>query len=96
MLSPPFKKYYNVTSLAEVWIEILKSALDEHSPSVTSLAEVWIEIQGNTDGCKNFYVTSLAEVWIEIELNSSTRSGVASLPLRKCGLKCADLRCGQI
>ena len=33
-----------VTSLAEVWIEILPATLSGGTPSVTSLAEVWIEI----------------------------------------------------
>ena len=34
----------DVTSLAEVWIEIGYEVSSEVSPYVTSLAEVWIEI----------------------------------------------------
>ena len=57
---------YDVTSLAEVWIEI-----DTHMTgclllSVTSLAEVWIEIRILQDLFYLVLVTSLAEVWIEI------------------------------
>ena len=37
------KKMNVVTSLAEVWIETLDSALATLSKPVTSLAEVWIE-----------------------------------------------------
>ena len=59
---------YDVTSLAEVWIEI-----DTHMTgclllSVTSLAEVWIEIDTHMTGCLLLSVTSLAEVWIEIRI----------------------------
>ena len=57
---------YDVTSLAEVWIEI-----DTHMTgclllSVTSLAEVWIEIERDCQTIRRTLVTSLAEVWIEI------------------------------
>ena len=34
-----------VTSLAEVWIEIAGEQLSDPGESVTSLAEVWIEIE---------------------------------------------------
>ena len=36
-----------VTSLAEVWIEILKFSEKDLTDLVTSLAEVWIEICGS-------------------------------------------------
>ena len=55
-----------VTSLAEVWIEMIVNAAFPFGQFVTSLAEVWIEI---TEDCRNQQqagVTSLAEVWIEI------------------------------
>ena len=34
----------DVTSLVEVWIEIVPESGDLHLPPVTSLVEVWIEI----------------------------------------------------
>ena len=37
-------KIINVTSLAEVWIEIEREQGDHLADHVTSLAEVWIEI----------------------------------------------------
>ena len=37
-------KLFNVTSLAEVWIEMFTAATASRNSSVTSLAEVWIEI----------------------------------------------------
>ena len=36
-----------VTSLAEVWIEILTIGVMIHNAIVTSLAEVWIEIEND-------------------------------------------------
>ena len=56
-----------VTSLAEVWIEILFcQVVVVLLTSVTSLAEVWIEIQDKSYQAFLCHVTSLAEVWIEI------------------------------
>ena len=43
----PRSNAVRVTSLAEVWIEILVPYLNFHSSFVTSLAEVWIEIRVN-------------------------------------------------
>ena len=56
-----------VTSLAEVWIEMMAAVTRAKFGSVTSLAEVWIEIADEYEyitGEK--FVTSLAEVWIEM------------------------------
>ena len=55
-----------VTSLAEVWIEILESFHVFKICRVTSLAEVWIEILLFLNKFCQSSVTSLAEVWIEI------------------------------
>ena len=57
-----------VTSLAEVWIEILKEVINPDPISVTSLAEVWIEILPLLQEALPPLVTSLAEVWIEISI----------------------------
>ena len=60
-----------VTSLAEVWIEILFcQVVVVLLTSVTSLAEVWIEIQDKSYQAFLCHVTSLAEVWIEMFFES--------------------------
>ena len=76
-----------VTSLAEVWIEILKRSTDRRWSLVTSLAEVWIEIEAEALEELERIVTSLAEVWIEIPDYAEEQGNSSSLPLRKCGLK---------
>ncbi len=58
--------YTGVTSLAEVWIEILKDSVPISFSIVTSLAEVWIEMISYPYVSGQPLVTSLAEVWIEI------------------------------
>ena len=58
-----------VTSLAEVWIEIILEMWSEINRAVTSLAEVWIEIVNTIRWMAACFVTSLAEVWIEISIN---------------------------
>ena len=77
-----------VTSLAEVWIEILSSArsyswamsLPLRKCGLKYLSPSLLNISGK--------VTSLAEVWIEILLlRQILSSPQKSLPLRKCGLK---------
>ena len=55
-----------VTSLAEVWIEIVSMNNASGKLAVTSLAEVWIEIANCAATSSAVIVTSLAEVWIEI------------------------------
>ena len=55
-----------VTSLAEVWIEIVNTIRWMAACFVTSLAEVWIEISINRKQMNDTNVTSLAEVWIEM------------------------------
>ena len=45
----PSAKGLAVTSLAEVWIEIVTGSLAHPCHIVTSLAEVWIEISGAGD-----------------------------------------------
>ena len=61
-----------VTSLAEVWIEILFcQVVVVLLTSVTSLAEVWIEIQDKSYQAFLCHVTSLAEVWIEMIVNAA-------------------------
>ena len=77
-----------VTSLAEVWIEIVRNWHIKHKRlSVTSLAEVWIEIGCLRCDATVRPVTSLAEVWIEIQKPENSHTKMWSLPLRKCGLK---------
>ena len=61
-----FQQVIKVTSLAEVWIEIISGNLSDIQQKVTSLAEVWIEIPVDTHSAPQDQVTSLAEVWIEI------------------------------
>ena len=56
----------DVTSLAEVWIEIEIGESLMRTKIVTSLAEVWIEIPALDPPQILQSVTSLAEVWIEI------------------------------
>ena len=80
-----------VTSLAEVWIEISLQQLYTPSHTVTSLAEVWIEIMNRIACRMSSLVTSLAEVWIEMTLSIGKPVAILSLPLRKCGLKSADI-----
>ena len=62
----PYNGEYEVTSLAEVWIEIAVRYLPLSQVLVTSLAEVWIEISFFQCKKGTGAVTSLAEVWIEI------------------------------
>ena len=62
----PSAKGLAVTSLAEVWIEIVTGSLAHPCHIVTSLAEVWIEISFFQCKKGTGAVTSLAEVWIEI------------------------------
>ena len=76
-----------VTSLAEVWIEIITIGRTFVPALVTSLAEVWIEISLQQLYTPSHTVTSLAEVWIEIFVKSAWGWEYESLPLRKCGLK---------
>ena len=59
-------QYNGVTSLAEVWIEIITIGRTFVPALVTSLAEVWIEISLQQLYTPSHTVTSLAEVWIEI------------------------------
>ena len=56
----------NVTSFAEVWIEITTINDTDDLLIVTSFAEVWIEIQNRQQPAQQLPVTSFAEVWIEI------------------------------
>ena len=60
-----------VTSLAEVWIEILHLKKRPLQAAVTSLAEVWIEILHHPYAIALHRVTSLAEVWIEMSIRLS-------------------------
>ena len=76
-----------VTSLAEVWIEIITIGRTFVPALVTSLAEVWIEISLQQLYTPSHTVTSLAEVWIEICRYLFLIIPHLSLPLRKCGLK---------
>ena len=81
------KMKLNVTSLAEVWIEIVGGTLLRTGVEVTSLAEVWIEMKNEILGFAGQNVTSLAEVWIEIIDMYKIHKPKVSLPSRKCGLK---------
>ena len=79
---------FDVTSLAEVWIEILLFLNKFCQSSVTSLAEVWIEISflvvAVADAVRHFPCGSVD--W-NLYLLITARISAASLPLRKCGLK---------
>ena len=44
MPADPASAFFDVTSYAEVWIEIRPNVCEEISDLVTSYAEVWIEI----------------------------------------------------
>ena len=55
-----------VTSFAEVWIEITSLVSGITSIAVTSFAEVWIEIVVTNPIKGLVIVTSFAEVWIEM------------------------------
>ena len=79
--------FFKVTSLAEVWIEIIMRMDGCPEITVTSLAEVWIEIVDIKTVDIPYQVTSLAEVWIEIIPVCGVYENTESLPLRKCGLK---------
>ena len=70
-----------VTSLAEVWIEIVDPMAMLMWWAVTSLAEVWIEILSKLSDETNLSVTSLAEVWIEIseDIENALKDTVTSL-----------------
>ena len=57
-----------VTSLVEVWIEIVHVIPNGDCFNVTSLVEVWIEIEIAKKEGEGTVVTSLVEVWIEIIL----------------------------
>ena len=69
--------WLQVTSLAEVWIEIALFNVSLFIFLVTSLAEVWIEIRRNWHSGWKKEVTSLAEVWIEI-LNKNVTAPIAA------------------
>ena len=70
-----------VTSLAEVWIEIiLTDEESERQQDVTSLAEVWIEIKNGSYHRTHRFVTSLAEVWIEITQAKHGTTHVSHFP----------------
>ena len=47
--NPWYWNWGHVTSLAEVWIEMVLASSFLSSPDVTSLAEVWIEIRDKED-----------------------------------------------
>ncbi len=76
-----------VTSLVEVWIEIIYPCISIYLCIVTSLVEVWIEMSGIEYELDYRGVTSLVEVWIEIHKKQIPFFVLRSLPLRKCGLK---------
>ena len=78
---------FAVTSLVEVWIEMIYCRWKIHSNPVTSLVEVWIEITSHKKTLRCPRVTSLVEVWIEIVTRPSIIITIKSLPLWKCGLK---------
>ena len=64
-----------VTSYAEVWIEIGVTAQMEPIFYVTSYAEVWIEMTLLFYHATIIHVTSYAEVWIEITFSIRITSG---------------------
>ena len=78
---------YPVTSLAEVWIEMMSSPALLHNPGVTSLAEVWIEIW--MPHLLLFSCMSLPLRKCGLKFGNCWHEwcGYKSLPLRKCGLK---------
>ena len=77
-----------VTSLAEVWIEIIRRCRNITDWIVTSLAEVWIEI-GKSYVDTAFVIPSLPlrKCGLKYSCPLPPVSCLWSLPLRKCGLK---------
>ena len=84
--------YRWVTSLAEVWIEMLIQLLFSRFFCVTSLAEVWIEIGMDNRTHEGVTVTSLAEVWIEMSL---TVSGSQCRPVTSLAEVWIEIDCDQ-
>ena len=65
------KLQYPVTSLVEVWIEILTSVINVLRTPSLPLWKCGLK-SGNAKGKKKYVVTSLVEVWIEITSMSSS------------------------
>ena len=87
--------YLPVTSLAEVWIEILFPESVPIATEVTSLAEVWIEIIGTLLLCIRAMSLPLRKCGLKSAPGIYQEEIPLSLPLRKCGLKSTDLL-GQV
>ena len=77
---------FAVTSLAEVWIEIVVNLAFNAYPPVTSLAEVWIEIAILSAASANNSSLPLRKCGLKFLYPLAMRFP-PSLPLRKCGLK---------
>ena len=77
-----------VTSLAEVWIEILQIVNGSQGMKVTSLAEVWIEIYIYCDSTFPWHGHFPCGS-VDWNTTACWRDSTpdTSLPLRKCGLK---------
>ena len=77
-----------VTSLAEVWIEIAFDMSAAAFELVTSLAEVWIEITSDTfSSLSSTSSLPLRKCGLKFAPPYLGHCSLASLPLRKCGLK---------
>ena len=77
-----------VTSLVEVWIEMM-IGVTFNDPASLSLP-LWkcgLKYAKGNHYNQSLLVTSLVEVWIEILCQHPTIRGNMSLPLWKCGLK---------
>ena len=76
-----------VTSLAEVWIEILFAQSIHYLITVTSLAEVWIEMPSSGSSSPLSPSLPLRKCGLKYPDMPGTYHSERSLPLRKCGLK---------
>ena len=77
----------SVTSLAEVWIEIIWEKIPPGTSIVTSLAEVWIEIYTCLMVCQQIQSLPLRKCGLKCIFYAVYSIQGRSLPLRKCGLK---------
>ena len=80
-------QYNGVTSLAEVWIEIIRRCRNITDWIVTSLAEVWIEILIRQVCMTILTSLPLRKCGLKYLCYLLKLSYWTSLPLRKCGLK---------
>ena len=73
-----------------MWIEIVGVGGTPEDRYVTPCAGVWIEIAETACYGAEPTVTPCAGVWIEMDCLSWPQNNIPSLPVRECGLKCAE------